>query len=61
MSGGGGDGGLGERGGRFSGDSRRRRMEEGGAETNMRLIRVKGCYLNIESSHNFGTEYICIF
>jgi hypothetical protein len=28
---------------------------------NMRLIRVEECYLNIESGHNFGIEYIHIF
>jgi hypothetical protein len=28
---------------------------------NMKLIRVEECYLNIESRHNFGIEYIYIF
>jgi hypothetical protein len=34
--------GLVGRGG-FGGDSRRRRMKEGGAGVNIRLIRVEGC------------------
>jgi hypothetical protein len=50
---------CGEEGG-FSGGSRRRRREEGGAGANMRLMRVKYCSLNIESSHNFVIEYIHI-
>jgi hypothetical protein len=49
------------RGGGFDGYSHRRRMEKGGAGANMRLIRVEECYLNIESRHNFGIEYIHIF
>jgi hypothetical protein len=48
-------------GGGFGGDSRRRRREEGGPRANMRLIQVEECYLNIESRHNFGLEYIHIF
>jgi hypothetical protein len=42
------------------GDCCRRRREEGGAGANMRLMRVKYCSLNIESSHNFVIEYIHI-
>jgi hypothetical protein len=34
-------------------NSRRRRMEEGGVGTNMRLIREEGYSLNIKSRHNF--------
>jgi hypothetical protein len=35
------------RGGGFGSDNRRRRGEEGGTGTNMRLIRVEECYLSI--------------
>jgi hypothetical protein len=40
-------------GGGSGGGSRWRRREEGGAGANMRLMRVEGCSLNIESRHNF--------
>jgi hypothetical protein len=33
---------------------------KGGVGASMRLVRVKECYLNIKSRHNFGIKYIHI-
>jgi hypothetical protein len=45
--------GVGLEGGGFGDDSRRRRMKDGGAGANMKLMWVEDYSLNIEGRHNF--------